>query len=120
MSMSDPIADLLTRIRNAVMARHSQVTVPHSKLKWAIVGVLKEEGFVERVEVLKDQPRPMIRIWLKYDEDKKPVLTGIRRISKPGAGSIVGEMTSLGSSAAWVWRSCRLPGEWLLMPRRVA
>jgi len=84
MSMSDPIADLLTRIRNAVMARHSQVTVPHSKLKWAIVGVLKEEGFVERVEVLKDQPRPMIRIWLKYDEEKKPVLTGIRRISKPG------------------------------------
>jgi len=85
MSMSDPIADLLTRIRNAAMARHGQVPVPHSKLKLAIVSILKEEGFIERYEVVKDHTRPMIRIWLKYDENKKPVLTGLKRVSKPGS-----------------------------------
>lgn len=84
MSMSDPIADLLTRIRNAMMARHTQVVVPHSKLKLAIVRILQEEGFIERYEVVKDGPRSMIRIRLKYNEDKKPVLTGLRRVSKPG------------------------------------
>lgn len=85
MSMSDPIADLLTRIRNAVMARHNQVTVPHSKVKVAIVNVLKDEGFIERFEVVRDQARPMIRIWLKYDNDKRPVIAGIKRVSKPGS-----------------------------------
>lgn len=84
MNMSDPIADLLTRIRNAIMAHHSQVVVPHSKLKLAIVGILKEEGFIERYEVIKDVSRPMIRIWLKYDDQRRPVLTGLKRVSKPG------------------------------------
>lgn len=85
MSMSDPIADLLTRIRNAVMARHSQVVVPHSKVKVAIVNILKEEGFIDRYEVIKDQSRQAIRIWLKYDTDKRPVLSGLSRVSKPGS-----------------------------------
>jgi small subunit ribosomal protein S8 len=84
MSMSDPIADLLTRIRNATMARHRQVSVPNSKLKLAIVRVLKEEGFIERYQVVQDPPRQMIRIWLKYDDEKKPVLSGLKRVSKPG------------------------------------
>jgi len=84
MSMSDPIADLLTRIRNATMARHRQVVVPNSKLKLAIVRVLKEEGFIERYQVVQDPPRQMIRIWLKYDDERKPVLTGLKRVSKPG------------------------------------
>lgn len=84
MSISDPIADLLTRIRNATMARHNQVVVPHSKLKLAIVNILKEEGFIERFDVVKDSSRQMIRIWLKYDEDRKPILTGLTRVSKPG------------------------------------
>lgn len=84
MNMSDPIADLLTRIRNAIMAHHSQVVVPHSKLKLAIVSILKEEGFIERYEVIKDASRPMIRIWLKYDDQRRPVLTGLKRVSKPG------------------------------------
>jgi small subunit ribosomal protein S8 len=85
MSMSDPIADLLTRIRNAVMARHSQVVVPHSKVKVAIVNILKEEGFIDRYEVIKDQSRQAIRIWLKYDMDRRPVLSGLSRVSKPGS-----------------------------------
>ncbi len=84
MSMSDPIADLLTRIRNATMAHHNQVVVPHSKLKLAIVNILKEEGFIEKYEVAKESPRPLIRIWLKYDDDRRPVLTGLKRVSKPG------------------------------------
>ena len=58
MSMSDPIADLLTRIRNATMAHHNQVVVPHSKLKLAIVNILREEGFIEKFEVVKESPRP--------------------------------------------------------------
>jgi small subunit ribosomal protein S8 len=84
MSMSDPIADLLTRIRNAIMAHHNQVVVPHSKLKVAIVSILKEEGFIERYEVVSDASRQMIRIWLKYDDQRRPILSGLRRVSKPG------------------------------------
>lgn len=67
-----------------MMAHHTQVVVPHSKLKLAIVSILQEEGFIERYEVVKDGSRSMIRIRLKYNEDKKPVLTGLRRVSKPG------------------------------------
>jgi small subunit ribosomal protein S8 len=66
------------------MARHNQVVVPYSKLKLAIVNILKEEGFIERSEVVQDSSRRMIRIWLKYDEERKPILTGLTRVSKPG------------------------------------
>lgn len=86
MSVSDPIADMLTRIRNAGMVGHSVVLVPSSKVKLAIVRILKEEGYIQRYDVTKDRPQSMIRIWLKYAGDKRrePVVTGLKRISKPG------------------------------------
>ncbi len=87
MTMTDPIADMLTRIRNAIMAGHSYVVVPGSKMKLAIARILKDEGFIENYEVTKDRPQPMIRIWLKYAGDRKDrrsAITGLRRISKPG------------------------------------
>jgi len=87
MSTTDPIADMLTRIRNAIMAGHNYVVVPDSKMKLAIAGILKDEGFIEKYDVTKDQPQPMIRIWLKYAGDRKdrrPVIAGLRRVSKPG------------------------------------
>ncbi len=84
MNVTDPIADMLTRIRNAVHARHDQVLVPASQLKLAIVKIMKEEGYVRDFEVLRDGPRRTLRIWLKYADQKTPVLTGLRRVSKPG------------------------------------
>ncbi len=82
--MTDPIADMLTRIRNAIMARHKYVLVPSSKMKLAIIKIFKEEGFIRNYDVTRDVPQPMIRIWLKYTEDKESVLRGLKRVSKPG------------------------------------
>jgi small subunit ribosomal protein S8 len=84
MSVSDPIADMLTRLRNASMVRHSHVLIPASKLKIAIARILKEEGYILDYEVTEDRPQPVIRIRLKYGPDRRPVLTGLRRVSKPG------------------------------------
>jgi small subunit ribosomal protein S8 len=87
MTMTDPIADMLTRIRNAIMAGHSYVVVPGSKMKLAIARILKDEGFIENYDVTRDRPQPMIRIWLKYAGDRKDrrsAITGLKRISKPG------------------------------------
>jgi small subunit ribosomal protein S8 len=82
--VSDPIADMLTRIRNGIMTRQKQVVVPGSKVKVALARILKEEGFIRDFEVTKDAPQPQIRVVLKYDRDRQPVITGLRRISKPG------------------------------------
>jgi len=82
MTITDPIADMLTRIRNAIMAGHESVLVPSSKEKLAIVKILKEEGFIDRYEVLKGKPQPMIRIHLKYTDDR-PAILGLERMSKP-------------------------------------
>lgn len=87
MTMTDPIADFLTRIRNAVMVGQSYVVVPSSKVKLAIVKIMKEEGFIENYELTKDRPQPMIRIWLKYAGERKNrrcAITGLKRVSKPG------------------------------------
>lgn len=81
---SDPIADMLTRIRNGVMVRQKQVVLPSSKLKVAVARILKEEGFIKDFEVTKDVPQPQLRIVLKYDRDRKSVLTGLQRVSRPG------------------------------------
>ncbi|WP_052890661.1 30S ribosomal protein S8 [Thermogemmatispora carboxidivorans] len=83
MNMTDPIADMLTRIRNAIIARHTRVSIPASKMKLAIARVLKEEGYIKDIEVIKDNPQGTIRITLRY-VDKKPVLTQLERVSKPG------------------------------------
>jgi len=82
MTVTDPIADMLTRIRNAIMAGHDDVLVPSSKIKLAISKILKEEGFIERYEVLKGKPQPMIKIHIKYT-DGQPAILGLERVSKP-------------------------------------
>lgn len=81
---TDPIADMLTRIRNGIGARHSQVTVPSSKTKLAIAKVLREEGYIQGYDLTKDRPQPILRIWPKYAEDGEPVISGLKRVSKPG------------------------------------
>ncbi len=84
MSVSDPIADMLTRIRNACMARHTTVQVPASKMKVAIARILKSEGFVQDFEIQAGEPRETIVLTLKYTTDRRPVITGLKRVSKPG------------------------------------
>ena len=91
MSVTDPIADMLTRIRNAVMVRHDSVLVPSSKIKMAIARILKEEGFIKEFDIIKSEPQQTIRIHLKYDEDKEPILSGLERVSKPGLRVYVGK-----------------------------
>ena len=84
MVMTDPIADLLTRVRNANSARHEVVEVPSSKVKKAVANILLEEGYVKGIEEYNDGVVPMMRIALKYGSSKERVITGIKRISKPG------------------------------------
>ena len=85
MIVTDPIADLLTRIRNGHMANHDKVDVPASKLKQAIVKILKEEGYIKNFKVVESKrTRPTIRVYLKYDLNRKPMINGLRRVSKPG------------------------------------
>lgn len=89
--MTDPIADMLTRIRNAIMVRHKYALVPSSKMKLAIAKIFKEEGFIRNYDVTRDVPQPMIRVWLKYTEDKEPILRGLKRVSKPGCRIYTGK-----------------------------
>ena len=89
MSMTDPIADFLTRIRNANMVRHETVEVPASKIKGDIAEILKREGFVRDVEYIEDDKQGIIRVFLKYGQDNQRVITGLKRISKPGLRSYV-------------------------------
>ncbi len=84
MQITDAIADLLTRIRNAQAAKHESVEVPSSNMKKAIVNVLFEEGYIRKFLILDDGKQGIIKIFLKYTEDKKPAITGIKRVSKPG------------------------------------
>jgi small subunit ribosomal protein S8 len=84
MSVSDPIADMLTRIRNAVLVRHDFVLVPLSRMKLAITKILKEEGFIADYEVLKGKPHRAIKLHLRYDEENQPIISGLERVSKPG------------------------------------
>jgi small subunit ribosomal protein S8 len=82
--ISDPIADMLTRVHNGLMARQKQVVMPGSKVKLAMARILKDEGFIRDFEMTKDAPQPQLRIVLKYDRDRKSVVTGLKRISRPG------------------------------------
>ncbi len=83
-NITDPIADMLTRIRNAIVARHKEVEVPASKMKLAITRILKDEGFIEQYKLIKDGKQGIIKITLKYDENKESVISALKRISKPG------------------------------------
>lgn len=83
MTMTDPIADMLTRIRNAIIASYDKVEVPSSKAKIDIVKILKFEGYIRNYKLVKDTTQGSIVIYLKYNEDKSPVIKGLKRISKP-------------------------------------
>lgn len=84
MTVTDPIADMLTRIRNAIMARHDSVLVPSSKMKTSIARILKAEGFIRDYEMVRGKPARDIKIYLKYMEEGKPAISGLKRVSKPG------------------------------------
>ena len=84
MTITDPIADMLTRIRNAIMARHDSVPIPTSRTKLSIARILKEEGFITDYEVLRGKPQRVIKIHLKYDDNNQPIISGLERVSKPG------------------------------------
>jgi small subunit ribosomal protein S8 len=84
MSMTDPISDMLTRIRNATTVRHDRTDVPASKMKLEIAKILKQEGFIRTFKMLEEGPQGLIRIYLKYAEDGEPAIHGVHRVSKPG------------------------------------
>ncbi|MCD6320171.1 MAG: 30S ribosomal protein S8 [Candidatus Desulfofervidaceae bacterium] len=83
-NITDPIADMLTRIRNAIMAKKPEVEVPASKLKLNIVRILKEEGYIQQYKLIKDGKQGIIKISLKYDDNKESVISVLKRVSKPG------------------------------------
>ncbi len=84
MATSDPLADMFTRIRNAAAARHDDVRIPASNVKRAVAEVLRQEGFVKNVQVSEEGARTVIKVDLTYGDDRRALLTGIRRVSRPG------------------------------------
>jgi small subunit ribosomal protein S8 len=88
---SDPIADMLTRVRNAIRARHPKVDVPASKLKAEIARILKEEGYIVNYKLAEEGPKKTIKIYLKYGPDNAPVISHIERVSRPGCRVYVGQ-----------------------------
>lgn len=91
MSVTDPVADMLVRIRNANKAKFDSVDIPSSKLKLEITKILYEEGYIRGYEVRENDAKPIIRIFLKYDRNKKGVITGLKRISKPSLRTYIGK-----------------------------
>ncbi len=88
--MTDPIADMLTRIRNAIKARHPKVDVPASRLKTEVARILKEEGYILNFKVAEEGPKKVIKIYLKYQPNNKPVISELTRVSRPGCRAYVG------------------------------
>lgn len=88
---SDPIADMLTRVRNALAARHAKVDVPASHLKVEIARILKEEGYILNYKVAEEGVKKVIKVYLKYATDSQPVITAIQRVSRPGCRNYVGK-----------------------------
>ena len=84
MQITDPIADMLTRIRNANSAKHDSVDIPASNMKKAIAGILQEEGYIKNFQIIDDGTQGVIRVALKYNAGKEQVISGLRRVSKPG------------------------------------
>ncbi|MHB8413445.1 MAG: 30S ribosomal protein S8 [Candidatus Acidiferrales bacterium] len=89
--ITDPIADMLTRIRNAVRARHPRVDLPSSKMKIELARILKEEGYVSTYKVVEEDKRKVLRVFFRYTSDKRSVLTNLKRISRPGCRRYVGK-----------------------------
>ena len=90
MTMTDPIADMLTRIRNALKVQHEYVDIPGSKMKLRIAEIMKLEGYINNFQVISEGPKKTIRIFLKYDEKGRPVIEGLKRVSKPGRRDYAG------------------------------
>jgi small subunit ribosomal protein S8 len=88
--MTDPIADMLTRIRNGSKAKLEKVDIPASKLKLEIAKILKDEGYIKNIKMVKDRRQGVIRVYLKYSDEELPVIQGIRRVSRPGNRVYVG------------------------------
>jgi small subunit ribosomal protein S8 len=88
---SDPIADMLTRVRNAINARHPKVDIPASRVKIEIARILKEEGYIANYKVAEEGVKRVIKMYLKYGADNAPVITGIERVSRPGCRSYAGK-----------------------------
>ena len=84
MNTTDPIADMLTRLRNGSLARHATVDVPFSKVKLALAKILQEEGYVSGFDITEQANRKLLRLHMKYDNERRPVLNGLRRVSRPG------------------------------------
>jgi len=89
--ITDPIADLLTRIRNGVRARHSRVDLPSSKLKVEVARILKEEGYLANFKVAEEKGRKTLRLFLRYTPDRRSVITDLRRVSRPGSRRYTGK-----------------------------
>lgn len=89
--LTDPIADMLTRIRNAILVKSEKVDIPASKMKVEIAKILKEEGFIKSYKIIKDKKQGILRVTLKYTPDNAPVISGLQRISKPGRRVYVGK-----------------------------
>jgi small subunit ribosomal protein S8 len=90
MTLTDPIADMLTRIRNALMAGHDSVLVPASKVKLVLARILKEEGFITEYELLRGKPQRVMKLRLRYMDDGEPAISGLKRVSRPGLRVYVG------------------------------
>ena len=91
MPVTDPVADMLTRIRNAIQVRHEALMLPHSKMKVAIAKILKEEGYIRDYDMPRGHAHPTLRLHLAYREGRVPVITGLKRVSKPGLRAYVGK-----------------------------
>ncbi|NLI29628.1 MAG: 30S ribosomal protein S8 [Nitrospiraceae bacterium] len=89
--MTDPIADMLTRIRNGVRIKAEKVDIPASRMKVEIAKILKEEGFIKSYKIIKDKKQGILRVALKYAVDNEPLITGLKRVSKPGRRVYVGK-----------------------------
>lgn len=90
MGMTDPIADMLTRIRNANLAKQEKVDIPSSNLKLELARVLKEEGYIKNFKLLKDRKQGIVRVYMKYSSEEMRVITGLKRVSSPGNRVYVG------------------------------
>ncbi len=116
MAMTDPIADLLTRIRNAGMAQHPKMDIPSSNVKVAIAEVLKDLGYIKNFKVINDDLQGVLRVYLKYDGQNAAVIHEITRVSKPGRRVYVGRMISPASKTVWVQRFYRPPKAlWMML-----
>lgn len=89
--LTDPIADMLTRMRNAILIKSEKVDIPASKMKVEVAKILKEEGFIKSYKIIKDKKQGILRVTLKYTPENEPVVTGLRRISKPGRRVYIGK-----------------------------